>query len=315
MKKSIAKRFMACFMAAAMASSMTAFVSAADSAPAEEKERVLLTKAGVSEVDVTYTPERGTVEIYLLKPVKNLRTKVQISLTSNKDAKAAYNYDINPDGNPELFPLQLGDGEYAIKVLIQSAKEPAKWAVAQTANYTLKLEDDKAPFLNANQFVNYNNDSKVVIKAKDLTKKAKTDLERVDAIFNYVIGALEYDTKKATTVQTGYIPDINAVIDSKKGICFDYAVVFAAMLRSVDIPCKLIMGYVQNNGQAIYHAWNEFYLKDKGGWFKVNEMKYNVESKTFERIDPTLVSSNKNATKNTFQFIGDGTNYTFDKQY
>jgi len=135
-----------------------------------------------------------------------------------------------------------------------------------------------------------------------------TELEKVEAIYKFVIESLEYDTKKATEVQPGYLPSVDTVVDSKKGICFDYAAVLAAMLRSQGIPAKLVMGYVKHpdSPDPVYHAWNEFYLKDKGGWFKINEMKF--DGKKFERVDPTFDSSSK-SSKAVVKFIGDGQNY------
>ena len=41
----------------------------------------------------------------------------------------------------------------------------------------------------------------------------------------------------------GYIPNIEVVFYDEKLICHDYAVFFASMLRSLDIPAKLIKGY------------------------------------------------------------------------
>ena len=50
------------------------------------------------------------------------------------------------------------------------------------------------------------------------------------------------------------------------GICYDYAVLFAAMLRSVDIPTKLSMGYKSDINY--YHAWNQVYLNGK--WVNID---------------------------------------------
>jgi hypothetical protein len=77
------------------------------------------------------------------------------------------------------------------------------------------------------------------------------------------------------------------------------------MLRSQNIPTKLVIGYVKPNNT--YHAWNEIYIKDQDGPFTINNMKFN--GKKFERVDPTFDSSSK-SSKKVMQFIGDGTNYT-----
>ena len=78
-------------------------------------------------------------------------------------------------------------------------------------------------------------------KAKDLTKNVKNNQEKVKVIYDYVTKNIKYDDKKANTVETGYIPSIDETLKSQSGICYDYSVLTAAMLRSIDIPTKLVM--------------------------------------------------------------------------
>ena len=93
----------------------------------------------------------------------------------------------------------------------------------------VKLDDEFAPFLRPNQYVNYSADSQAVAIAKKLTASCGTDLEKITAVYNYVISHLSYDYYKAETVQSGYLSDIDAVLKSGKGICYDYAAVMTAM--------------------------------------------------------------------------------------
>ncbi|MGN7382731.1 transglutaminase-like domain-containing protein [Paenibacillus sp. SAFN-117] len=44
-------------------------------------------------------------------------------------------------------------------------------------------------------------------------------------------------------------------------MCYGYSSLFAAMLRSVGIPAKLVMGHSQYVTE--YHAWNEVYLNNE----------------------------------------------------
>lgn len=97
---------------------------------------------------------------------------------------------------------------------------------------------------------------------------------------------------------TGYVPDPDQTLSSGKGICFDYASLAAAMLRSQGIPAKVITGYV--SGGAVYHAWNMIYLKESG-WITV-EIK--APANEWERIDLTFAANGADETT-----IGDGTDY------
>lgn len=83
----------------------------------------------------------------------------------------------------------------------------------------------------------------------------------MQAVFDFVTKNFSYDYELAKTVQSGYLPVVDRVLEGKKGICFDYAAVMCAMLRSQNIPCKLVVGYAGTT----YHAWINVYI-DGVGW-------------------------------------------------
>ena len=125
----------------------------------------------------------------------------------------------------------------------------------------------------------------IIKKAGELTRNLKTDKEKVIAIYNFVVDTFSYDYDKINNINTMYVPDIEKIYIDKKGICYDYSAVFAAMLRSQNIPAKLIKGY--SDLVKGYHAWNEVYLLDENRWIvidttydsvlKKNNMKFNME--------------------------------------
>jgi len=253
-----------------------------------------------ARIDFTDSNDTGTVKI---NTVVEFDQRVKVIIAKNEKNSATYSYDLKNDKTIEAYPLQMGDGEYIIKILVQVVDK--KYSVKLTGTYNVKLSDAKAPFLNPSQYVNFDEDSLIVKIAKDLTKNCETDLQKIEEIYKFIIYNIEYDMHKAATVQSGYLPSADEIVDTGKGICFDYAVVFAAMLRSLNIPAKLVIGYIQPNNE--YHAWNEFALRDNDGQFEIYNMTF--DGKKFERVDTTLHSSNLNASKKVFEFIRDCENY------
>ena len=77
---------------------------------------------------------------------------------------------------------------------------------------TVMITDAYAPYLRANQYVNYQADSEVVKKAAELVQDKTTALEKIAAVYKYTITTLTYDQEKAKTVQTGYLPDVDKVL-------------------------------------------------------------------------------------------------------
>jgi len=125
-------------------------------------------------------------------------------------------------------------------------------------------------------------------KAHELTEKTDDEIEKLDIIYNYIITNVVYDTDKAKNVKPGYVPDVDEILKSNKGICFDYASIMASMLRSENIPAKLVTGYSSN--LSVYHAWNEVYT-DETGWIVLNEMYF--DGNEWKLMDSTIASSAK----------------------
>ncbi|MEG1997770.1 MAG: transglutaminase-like domain-containing protein, partial [Clostridiales bacterium] len=132
-------------------------------------------------------------------------------------------------------------------------------------------------------------------------KSSPDVLSKVGVIYKYVIKNYTYNTKLAATVTSGYLPNLDAFFDKKSGICFDYAALMTAMLRSQNIPTKLVVGYT---GKA-YHAWISVYT-EAGGWLD-NVIFFNGAE--WKLMDPTFASSSK-SSESIMKYIGNGENYS-----
>ncbi|MEG1857624.1 MAG: transglutaminase-like domain-containing protein [Pseudoflavonifractor sp.] len=226
---------------------------------------------------------------------KNVKIKTQIT----KSGGTTYTYNLDRDGAAETFPLTEGNGSYDVKIFENTTG--TKYAQAYACKVELQLRDEFLPFLYSNQYVNFTADSKVAAKAAELIRGKDKQLDQVSELYHYVVGNLTYDYELAKNVQSGYLPDVDAVLKSGKGICFDYAAVMTAMLRSQGIPCKLVVGYAGK----IYHAWISVYISGTG-W--IDKLIY-FDGKAWSLMDPTFVSSGK-GDKNVLNYVGDGSNYT-----
>lgn len=207
-----------------------------------------------------------------------------IKVVIEKDT-VKYTYDML--NSEERYPLQLGNGNYSLKVFEQV--EGTTYNKIYETVVELKMVDTQKVFLTSNQIINFKADDKIVLVANDLTKNLTTENEKINAIYKYVVKNYKYDYNKIVTLNSNYIPDINAVEAEKKGICYDYSVILASMLRSQGIECKVIKGYSEATG-ATYHAWNEIYSADQQKWITVDttvdafynqkHMKYTMEKES-----------------------------------
>lgn len=216
--------------------------------------------------------------------------------TGNQALNDGYKYTLSLN-KFQVIPLTEGNANYHIYMLYEVG---GRYATELTLTLNVKLSDQFGPYLRPNQFVNYNKNTKVVKKAASITKKCKTDLAKVKKVYNYVIKNYKYDKKLAASVKPGYTPNLNKVYAKKKGICFDYAAVMTAMLRSQGVPTKLVVGYTGN----AYHAWINVYSKKKG---RISKMIY-FNGRNWKLMDPTFASTSK-SSKSIMKYIGNGKNY------
>lgn len=166
-----------------------------------------------------------------------------------------YQYNIASDGAYDTIPLQSGSGAYRIRFMENVGGSSYAELCATEISASCGTNYTYYP----NQYVSYTRSSSAVATAKSLCASASSNSEKVQAIYQYICANIKYDYAKASSVSSGYLPNVDSTLSSKKGICFDYAALMTAMLRSQNIPTKLIIG----NTSKGYHAWNEVNV---GGW-------------------------------------------------
>lgn len=273
-----------------------------------DERRVTSTQYLVPEASGTVTYEEdgisldasNTSEGYVMVKYSGSSEKVKLQITIPDSTVYSYNLKT---GNYETFPLSGGSGTYKITVLEHAHDN--MYAIAFSQDIAVEIEDEYKPFLYPNQYVWFTPDDQAMKLGVEISDKSSNDLDYVEQIYRYVIENITYDDDLAANVQADYLPVIDRTLDSKKGICFDYASLMAALLRSQNIPTKLVVGY---SGDA-YHAWISVYLKEIG-W--VNDI-IKFDGKNWSLMDPTLASNNSNSSVK--EYIGDGSNYTVKYSY
>ena len=210
-----------------------------------------------------------------------------------------YKYFLETTDVYTTFPLTAGSGTYMILGFENISGNQYISILSHTI--TVNLENEFLPFLYPNQFVNFNSDNEAVALAAELSADAETDLDAFTAVFQYVTDNITYDNEKLQKVREGYLPDVDSTLLTKTGICFDYAALTVAMLRSLSIPARLDIGYTGN----IYHAWVSVYIESIG-WV---ERAIEFSGDEWKLIDPTFVS-NSDDKEAIMEYIGNDENYT-----
>lgn len=207
-----------------------------------------------------------TAGIYTDQVSKNI---IRIKLTSHNGKKlkvmivngsAQATYDLPAISGYQAFPLNLGKGTYKISVLENISGTSYKYVTSKTVSVNTA---SNAAYLISTSEISFNSSMAPIKLAASLTS-GKTTSKKVQAVYNWVVKNVRYDYAK--NPPAGYVPSIVSTYNTKKGICYDFAALFAAMLRSQGVPTKLVKGYADK--VSGYHAWNEVYVDGK--WYTVD---------------------------------------------
>ena len=114
-------------------------------------------------------------------------------------------------------------------------------------------------------------------KARALVSRAGSHREKARSIYRWVGSNITYDDEKADYImedtsayESGAIPAFR----DKSGICFDYACLYTAMCKAVNLKSRIIIGEAYNGSEFVSHAWNQVYLEDEGKWINVDPTFY-----------------------------------------
>jgi len=221
-----------------------------------------------------------------------------------KQGGTQYDHNLDPGGKREFFPL-MGSGSYTVKMYEQVSGK--NYAEILSGDFDAAVKSDTSTYLYPNKYVSYKDGSECVKKAAEVCAGKSGDAEKIGAVFLWISDNITYDKNLAATVQSGYVPDPDSTLAAGKGICFDYASLFAAMCRSQSIPARLVIGYAEPD---IYHAWNEVYTEETG-WITPELF---LKKKGYNIADATFYAGNSDKEK-IAGYISDEGNYSAMYRY
>ena len=234
------KRFFICV--ALILAVCAAVIAAAIGLNLPEASGKAIKKDGKMSVDCS-NMSQGYIMVKAKQSSKRLKVRVATS-------GAKLNYDLNGNGEYEVFPLQFGSGKYQVS-LYENVKGK-DYSKEGTVKLSVKMDDELSCFLYPNQYVSYDENTACVKYAQEMCKGMTDQAEIYKAVCKYVTGNFVYDFIKSVTVKPGQLPQIDECWNSRMGICQDLSAMTCAMLRSQGVPARLMIGTV---GANTYHAW------------------------------------------------------------
>lgn len=240
----------------------SALISRPELVPNEIPEEVISIKyANMGLLQIYYQGEPGD------------KLKLQVIMGESRIV-----YNLFGDGRVESFSLQYGSGEYTVRIM-QNMKDDQYFAV-DSKTFTADIDDDIAVYLTSIQNVDWDY-SKLPIEdvpyiVSDSLTDGGDDLQYAlaDDLYFFVTDNIDYNYGKISDLPSNYLPDIEQTYVDQSGLCYDYASLFASMMRSIGVPTKLVKGYA-SYAPDVYHAWVEIYIE--GRWMILDPTRGSVK--------------------------------------
>jgi hypothetical protein len=142
-----------------------------------------------------------------------------------------------------------------------------------------------------------------------------TENDKIRAVFFYTTSNLSYDVANMFTVNSYETPQdrILKALKTKKGICWDYALIYNEIANLVGVKTIVIQGYTKQKGKVdtMAHAWcasrigNKWYLFDPTwGSGYVNNNKYTRKiNNIYFKVEPSKMINSHMPFDYLWQFI------------
>ncbi|MDD5318048.1 MAG: transglutaminase-like domain-containing protein [Candidatus ainarchaeum sp.] len=106
-------------------------------------------------------------------------------------------------------------------------------------------------------------DPRIAALAAQVAANSSSDWERIAKLAAFVNSYVAYDLSLS-----GQEKDALWVLDARRGVCVEYAYLYAALARSQGIPTRILSGYAfGRDGTWLGHTWAESYV---GEWVPVD---------------------------------------------
>ncbi|MCX7746698.1 MAG: transglutaminase-like domain-containing protein [Clostridia bacterium] len=216
-------------------------------------------------VSMLQLPEKVNGKISLTGETTNQKIKVLIRKEKVQDW-----FDVklnNGKFNEEIWLIN-GSGDYEVCIMVNLSDNK------YTYGPRIKVENvnEVNKFLVPTKHVE-SNDAEIIDIASKIVKDSRNDLEKARKIYDWVTKNIKYDyVKYKKQLANNFDNEYGAVntLKTKKGVCYDYSTLVAAIGRATGMQVKVIKGDYKSKKRSELHAWNEIYIAEQDRWINID---------------------------------------------
>ncbi|MGE4485307.1 MAG: transglutaminase-like domain-containing protein [Oscillospiraceae bacterium] len=99
------------------------------------------------------------------------------------------------------------------------------------------------------------------------------DKEKAHLIYRWICENIDYDYDKAALIANKSLlisSGARVAFEERSGVCFDYACLYTAMCRAVDVNVRFVTGLGYSGTYWGDHSWNQAYCSAEDRWINVD---------------------------------------------
>lgn len=169
--------------------------------------------------------------------------------------------------NEEIWLID-GKGKYQVSILVHKKDRVYTFGPTVFLESSIDVNKFTVPTLHVES-----DNENIIALAQELTKDAETDIEKAENIYKWVVNNVKYDYDKyIKQINKNFDNEYGAIntLETKKGVCYDYSALVAALGRASGLQVKMIKGNFVGTYSSELHAWNEIYISEEDRWINVD---------------------------------------------
>jgi transglutaminase-like putative cysteine protease len=214
----------------------------------------------------------------------NVRIEVPlISSSSIYQSEKSETFSVQPAeiktvSGTRVAVFQLGSLQPGEVVTIETKTAVHTANIEFPADYVPTDNNKSSSYLGASAGIESDN-AEIINLSHQITSNITSDWDKAKAITRWVASNISYDAS-ATNRNSGAL----LALQTRKGVCEDYAQLAAALARAANIPARIVYGYTDSGNtwptsndfalRGYRHAWVEFSLEGRG-WVPADPTRSN----------------------------------------
>ncbi|EEG78086.1 transglutaminase-like domain-containing protein [Dethiobacter alkaliphilus] len=207
------------------------------------------------------------------KEAKDVRVEVPlVSSSSLYQSRRNESFSIEPEietvSGTRVAVFSLGTLEPGEEIIIEIKTQVRSSNIEFFADYIPTNSNKSSSYLGSSTGIESTN-SEIVNLSNQITQGLSTDWEKAQAITRWVANNISYNAS-ADNRNSGAL----RALQTRSGVCEDYAMLSVALARAANIPARVVYGYADRGGRwpssgsyslvGYRHAWVEYSLEGRG---------------------------------------------------